>query len=127
MVSPCYGGWPHLQGKPADCLLGELLLHTVSRPQAAHDWALAANLPASPPPSQSFPHLYYLLEAAIAGLGVAIVPAPLVTDELVAGRLLTPWGFLPTAAAWILAIPDRLHDQRAPALAAWLRTELAEG
>lgn len=127
VVSPRYSGWPQLQGKPARCLLDEPLLHTASRPQASHDWAQAANLPTSPPSGQGFPHLYYLLEAAIAGLGVAIVPAPLVTDELAAGRLLAPWGFLPTNAAWILAVPDRLHDRRASALATWLRTELADG
>ena len=127
VVSPRYGGWPSLQGKPASCLLDEPLLHTASRPQAAHDWAQATHLPAPPPAGQGFPHLYYLLEAAVAGLGVAIVPAPLVTDELAAGRLLAPWGFVPTAAAWILAVPERLHDSRAPALAAWLRAELADG
>ena len=127
VVSPRYGGWPSLQGKPASCLLDEPLLHTASRPQAAHDWAQAAHLSVPPPAGQGFPHLYYLLEAAVAGLGVAIVPAPLVTDELAAGRLLAPWGFVPTAAAWILAVPERLHDSRAPALAAWLRAELADG
>ncbi len=126
VVSPGYSGWPKLKGKPASCLLDEPLLHTASRPQASHEWARAAKLPGSPPSGQGFPHLYYLLEAAIAGLGVAIVPAPLVADELAAGRLLAPWGFAATNAAWILALPDRRHDPRAPALAAWLANELAE-
>jgi DNA-binding transcriptional LysR family regulator len=126
VVSSGYNGWPKLKGKPACCLLDEPLLHTASRPQASNAWARAAKLPGAPPSGQGFPHLYYLLEAAIAGLGVAIVPAPLVADELAAGRLLAPWGFVATNAAWILALPDRRHDPRAPALAAWLANELAE-
>jgi len=127
VVSPRYAGWPRLSGKPARELLHEPLLHTASRPQAAGDWARAAGLAAPPPAGQGFPHLYHLLEAVVAGLGVAIVPAPLVADERAAGRLLAPWGFVPTTAAWILAVPERRHDQRAPALAAWLRGELADG
>lgn len=126
VVSPRYSGWPRLQGQPAQVLLDEPLLHTASRPQAWPDWARAMELPVPALSGQGFPHLYYLMEAAIAGLGVAIAPAPLVADELAAGRLLAPWGFRPTEAAWILATPDRRHDRRAAALAAWLRDELAD-
>ena len=45
-----------------------------------------------------FEHLYYLLEAAVAGLGVAIAPEALVRDDLAAGRLAAPWGFIETDA-----------------------------
>lgn len=127
VVSPRYAGWARLAGKPARALLEEAVLHTASRPQAWHDWASAAGLPTAPVPGgQGFPHLYYLLEAALAGLGVAIAPAPLVADDLAAGRLLAPWGFEPTPARWIFATPSRGTDPRMPALAAWLRNELAQ-
>jgi DNA-binding transcriptional LysR family regulator len=127
VVSPRYSGWPRLQDQPADILLDETVLHTASRPQAWADWAQAAGLAAVPASvGPGFPHLYYLLEAALAGLGVAIAPAQLVADDLAAGRLLAPWGFRPTPASWVLATPSRRHDPRAAALNAWLRAELAD-
>lgn len=128
VVSPRYGGWPRLQDQPAGILSDEPVLHTTSRPDAWPDWSRAAGLsPYTPLLGQGFPHLYYLLEGAIAGLGVAIAPAPLVADDLATGRLLAPWGFHATAAAWILATPRRLPDPRGEALARWLRAELAGG
>jgi DNA-binding transcriptional LysR family regulator len=114
-----------LRGKPLQTLASEPLLHTSSRPQAWPQWARAAGIaPGTLRYGQSFEHLYYLLEAALAGLGVAIAPQQLVADDLAAGRLLAPWGFVHTQAAWILATPRRLPDSRADTLAAWLRDAL---
>lgn len=115
-----------LAGKPPRALLGEPLLHTISRPQAWPQWAHAAGLaPQRLRYGQGFDHLYYLLEAAVAGLGVAIAPMQLVADDLSSGRLLAPWGFVPTPGRWILAASSRAHDGRVEALSAWLRTALA--
>jgi DNA-binding transcriptional LysR family regulator len=128
VVSPRYPGWPKLQNQPPEYLLDEPVLHTTSRPQAWPEWLHGAGLP--PPRTVSgagFPHLYHLLEAAIAGLGVAIAPAPLVAEELASGRLLAPWGFQSTTGSWILATSQRSGDRRAVALAQWLRQELAGG
>jgi DNA-binding transcriptional LysR family regulator len=128
VVSPNYAGWSRLHEQGPDRLLDEPLLHTASRPQAWPEWLQGMGLPAPrSPPGPSFPHLYHLLEAAIAGLGVAIAPAPLVADDLSSGRLLAPWGFRPTAAAWILARSRRSADHRTTTLADWLREELAGG
>lgn len=128
VVSPAFPGWQRLQGQPAERLLDEPLLHTLSRPQAWPDWLREMDLP-SPraAPGAGFPHLYHLLEAAIAGLGVAIAPAPLVAEDLASGRLLAPWGFRPTASRWILAVSKRTPDRRIPLLVEWLRRELADG
>ncbi|MGN6236815.1 LysR substrate-binding domain-containing protein, partial [Dyella sp.] len=82
--------------------------------------------PPPPPPGQGFEHLYYLLEAALAGLGVAIAPQPLVADDLAAGRLIAPWGFVTTEAQWVLAAPTRANAERTTALARWLASELRE-
>ncbi|MET0329439.1 MAG: LysR substrate-binding domain-containing protein, partial [Luteimonas sp.] len=68
--------------------------------------------------------LYYLLEASVAGLGVAIAPQELVADDLVAGRLLAPWGFIGTDAQWVLARPRDSADAGIDALADWLAREL---
>jgi DNA-binding transcriptional LysR family regulator len=126
VLSPHFAGFERLQRAPAEALLGEALLHTTSRPQAWPTWALEQGLdPAAIHYGQDFEHLYYLLEAAVAGLGVAIAPQPLVADDLRAGRLSAPWGFSPTPAALALWVPRRAADGRAEQLAQWLRAELA--
>lgn len=114
-----------LVGQPPAALAGEPLLHTTSRPQAWPQWARAVDIAStSLRYGQGFEHLYYLLEAALAGLGVAIAPEQLVADDIAAGRLLAPWGFEATPAAWILATPRRAQDGRIDALAGWLRETL---
>lgn len=127
VLSPRYAGCDRLRGQDASALGNELLLHTTSRPQAWPQWAQASGLAAETLRyGQGFEHLYYLLEAAVSGLGVAIAPAQLVADDLAAGRLLAPWGFRQTSAAWMLAAPSRADDRRLDALVAWLRRELEE-
>ncbi|SEK88901.1 transcriptional regulator [Pseudoxanthomonas sp. GM95] len=126
VVSPRYPGLPALQGQPAQALSHERLLHTASRPQAwpqwAHQHALAAD---DLHYGELFPHLYYLLEAAASGLGVAIAPRQLVSEDLASGRLLAPWGFTRTSGRWTLCSPRRAPDPRLKALASWIQAELA--
>ncbi len=125
VLSPHFAGFERLCKAPVQALLGEPLLHTTSRPQAWPTWAADHALdPAALQYGQAFEHLYYLLEAAVAGLGVAIAPQPLVADDLRAGRLSAPWGFSPTRAALALWVPRRAADGRAEQLAQWLRREL---
>lgn len=125
VLSPRYAGWARLKDQPTLALVDEPLLHTSSRPQAWQDWSAAEGLGQTLNMGQSFDHLFYLLEAAIAGLGVAISPLQLVSDDIASGRLLAPWGFRQTCASWVLACPTRLEDARFSALADWLRKELA--
>ena len=111
---------------PPEALLDEALLHTASRPQAWPAWAAGMHVPAQALRlGQGFEHLYFLLEAALAGLGVAIAPQQLVADDLAAGRLLAPWGFVETTAKLALWVPRRRLDRRAERLAQWLQRELA--
>ena len=125
VLSPHFAGFERLRGAAPQALLGESLLHTTSRPQAWPAWAAQHGLePGALPFGQAFEHLYYLLEAAVAGLGVAIAPQQLVADDLRAGRLAAPWGFSPTHAALALWVPRRAADGRAEQLAQWLRQEL---
>ncbi|MGE8387565.1 MAG: LysR family transcriptional regulator [Pseudomonas sp.] len=125
VLSPHYAGFERLRDAPASALLDEAVLHTTSRPQAWPTWVEEQGLdPAALKYGQAFEHLYYLLEAAVAGLGVAIAPQPLVADDLRAGRLSAPWGFSATPAALALWVPRRAADGRAEQLAQWLRREL---
>lgn len=89
-------------------MLGDhALLHTRSRPQAWPEWAQAHGLaPEALRFGTEFEHLVYLLEAAAAGLGIAIAPQPLVAADLAAGRLLAPWDSPPRMAAGYCAPPS---------------------
>lgn len=125
VLSPHHPQCAALRDAPASALLGEALLYTASRPQAWPAWAKANGLrPEALRMGQGFDHLYFLLEAALAGLGVAIAPHQLVADDLRQGRLLAPWGFVETRAMLALWVPSRRKDQRAERLADWLRQQL---
>ncbi|MBS9760016.1 LysR family transcriptional regulator [Pseudomonas mosselii] len=127
VMSPHFEGFDRLKAAPAVALQREAVLHTTSRPQAWPTWAQQHGIePGTLSYGQAFEHLYYLLEAAVAGLGVAIAPQPLVADDLKAGRLAAPWGFSPTRAALALWVPRRAADGRAEQLAQWLRRELQQ-
>jgi len=127
VMSPHFEGFERLKAAPAVALQREAVLHTTSRPQAWPTWAGQHGLDAHGLNyGQAFEHLYYLLEAAVAGLGVAIAPQPLVADDLKAGRLAAPWGFSPTRAALALWVPRRAADGRAEQLAQWLRQALQQ-
>ncbi|MFC3549734.1 LysR family transcriptional regulator [Lysobacter cavernae] len=127
VLSPHWPGAGLLHNAPPQAVLEQSLLHTTSRPQAWRDWAARSGLdPAALRLGTGFEHLYYLLEAAVAGLGVAIAPEPLVSEDLAAGRLLAPWGFVETSGCWALCTPRRRHDPRLAQLADWLREALTQ-
>jgi len=125
VLSPRFARFEHLRQASVQALLSEALLQTTSRPQAWPLWAQQNGIePGALHYGQGFEHLYYLLEAAVAGLGIAIAPEPLVADDLRAGRLAAPWGFSETPAQLALWVPKRAADGRAQQLAQWLKTEL---
>ncbi|UUT19811.1 LysR family transcriptional regulator [Pseudomonas sp. T8] len=127
VLSPRYSRYEQLREAPASALLNETLLQTSSRPQAWPSWARQNGIDAGALKfGQGFEHLYYLLEAAVAGLGVAIAPQPLVAEDLRAGRLVAPWGFCETPGQLALWLPKRAADGRARQLAQWLRNELRQ-
>lgn len=116
-----------LHGRDPDALLTQPLLHTTSRPQAWPQWAQGHGLdPATLQLGTGFEHLYYLLEAANAGLGIAIAPEPLVRADIEAGHLLAPWGFTPTAARWALCTRADRDAAWLEPLTAWLSDSLEE-
>ncbi|MBZ8135038.1 LysR substrate-binding domain-containing protein [Afifella sp. IM 167] len=88
-------------------IAGLPMLHTRTRPHAWRQWADASGHrnPAGDmekaPAASVYQRFYYMLEAATAGLGVAIGPWQLVADDVRAGRLLAPFGFAPSGNAYV--------------------------
>lgn len=85
-------------------LPGLTALHTRTRPAAWADWTATQGLVA-PREAVEFEHFYFMLEAATAGLGVAIAPDILIRDDLAAGRLVAPFGFVPSGMSYVALRP----------------------
>lgn len=64
-----------------------------------------------------------MFEAAIAGLGVAIGPWPLVAADVEAGRLVAPFGFVPGSGYFAVIIGDGRPDRAPRAFVDWLAEE----
>ncbi|MET4576075.1 LysR family transcriptional regulator [Ottowia thiooxydans] len=97
-------------------------LHTRTRMGAWQEWASAAGQPASEAQGQTFEHFYFSLQAAVAGLGVAIGPWHLVCDALDSGVLVAPMGFINDGSHYCLLSPQPLQAGTPQAdLLTWLR------
>jgi DNA-binding transcriptional LysR family regulator len=98
-------------------------LHTRTRLDAWAAWARSVGWDARGEISgTAYEHFYFLLEAAVAGLGACIAPWPLVADDIAAGRLVAPFGFLPSGLAYI-AVRRPRRSRAAEAFCAWLANE----
>jgi len=65
-----------------------------------------------------------MLEAAASGLGVAIGPYPIVENDLKSGRLVAPFGFLPSGRSYhVLRAKNAPNAAKADAFVAWLVAE----
>jgi LysR family transcriptional regulator, glycine cleavage system transcriptional activator len=88
------------------------LLHAETRPGAWRRWLGAAGAEALVPAgNQHFDHFYLALQAAVDGLGVALGPLPVISDEIEAGRLIAPLaGPAVPARAYCLVVPSARAD-----------------
>lgn len=50
-------------------------------------------------PARTLTHLHFVLDAAAAGLGVAVLPWIIVAEDVAAGRLVAPFGFVADGGA----------------------------
>jgi LysR family glycine cleavage system transcriptional activator len=94
------------------------VLHTRTRRSAWADWCRQSDFPL-PDGGREFEHFYFLLEAATAGLGMAIAPEVLVQDDLRAGRLVAPFGFQPSGQVYVALTPNDT-GQDAALFVSWL-------
>nr|WP_279451696.1 hypothetical protein [Aeromonas hydrophila] len=65
-------------------------------------------------PGQTFEHFYFSLQAAVAGLGVAIGPYRQVCDDIEAGLLVAPLGFCPDGTGYHLLAPRPARSRQRP-------------
>ncbi|WP_370682179.1 LysR family transcriptional regulator [Comamonas sp. GB3 AK4-5] len=98
-------------------------LHTRTRPDAWQAWARLTGQTLPTAAGQYFEHFYFSLQAAVAGLGVAMGPWQQVRDDVASGVLAAPLGFVEDGTRYCLLSPQPLPEQGPQAdLLAWLRS-----
>jgi LysR family glycine cleavage system transcriptional activator len=112
---------PLAQSAPRD-FSGIPLLHTRTRPRAWADWCGRTGVAVRALSETEYEHFYFMLEAATAGLGVCIAPWPLVADDILAGRLVAPHGFVESGQDYVALRRKRPHRKSA-LFCEWLRAE----
>lgn len=109
-------------------LSAQRLLHTASRPSAWAHWRAAGKHDGGGQgDSQTYEHFYLSLQAACAGLGVAIGSVFMAREDLDSGRLVAPFGFRRDGSGYFLLSPLPFDgDARRATLLRWLREQMAQ-
>jgi LysR family glycine cleavage system transcriptional activator len=96
-------------------------LHTRTLMESWSEWGTATGA-ALPPAAvnREFDHFFYMLEAAAAGLGVAVSPFAFVEKDLAAGRLVAPAGLVPGQAVVCALTPKGKAARAARLFRDWL-------
>jgi LysR family glycine cleavage system transcriptional activator len=97
------------------------LLHAETRTQAWSDWAHARGTTIELANSQGFEHTYFMLEAAASGLGIGIASYALVEYDLKSGRLVAPFGFVPSRRSYcVLHAKHAAGNPKIAAFRSWI-------
>ncbi|WP_395674799.1 LysR substrate-binding domain-containing protein [Inquilinus sp.] len=108
---------------PAQALLLPRL-HSETFAESWARWAADAGIDLPRPAAErSFEHNSYMLEAAAAGLGIAVTAWAFAQSDIEAGRLVAPWGFRPLPTRFTCLQPSLASHPAADRLARWLVAE----
>lgn len=98
------------------------LLHHSTRPDSWNEWFQQQNLPTQIPTGPSFEHFYMLIEAAKAGLGIALLPDVFVQSELRRKSLIqiSEWSMKAQRAYYIVYDSHKGKDPKINKFRNWL-------
>ena len=109
---------------PDDSLDGQRLLHSASRPGAWNTWLRLSGESANGASRTDYEHFYLCIQAAVAGLGVAMASFLMVQDEIDSGQLRAPRSFVQDQSAYFLLCPQPiLADDKCQRFAQWVSEE----
>jgi LysR family transcriptional regulator, glycine cleavage system transcriptional activator len=115
------------QNQSPEAILALPIIHSATRPDAWPRWLTDTGRSARAEAGQTFEHFFLSIEAAVAALGVIIGPYPLVADDLIAGRLVAPFGFRRSGHKYVLLSKRPMIEiDRSGCLVAWLREQARE-
>ncbi len=106
----------------------QTLLQLAPRPHGWEDWLRGVGESAvDARRGPRFPHHSMIIQAAIAGLGFAVLPTFFIEEELRDGRLVRPFPHLPVRserAYWLVWPPEKRDYPPLVAFREWLRAEV---
>jgi DNA-binding transcriptional LysR family regulator len=109
-------------------LPAQRILHTSSRKNAWANWRAVTKTTAAHSGSQTYEHFYLTLQAAGAGLGVAIGSVFMAQEEIDSGRLVAPFGFVRDGSEYcLLSMLPFEADPRRSAFLRWMREQMRFG
>lgn len=110
-------------------LLTRPLLQMASRPGDWGRWFAAQGLPGLKPPAMQFDQFATMAQAAIHGLGTALLPVFLIGDDLAAGRLVPVWGSPLRAIGSYYLVWPKDRPARAPlaSFRVWIEVQTGGG
>ena len=114
---------------PAELAGSAPLLHLSTRPKAWADWFESVQAEVvSPYKGHRFEHFSMVIEAALAGLGFALVPRYLIEHELASGRLQVLFDQpLTTENSYYLVVPDhKKENPMAQSFFAWIADQVSK-
>ncbi|WP_249781177.1 LysR substrate-binding domain-containing protein [Bradyrhizobium sp. BR 10261] len=94
-------------------------LSTQTRRSAWDDWTRQSGIEVEAESGTEFEHFYFMVEAAVGGLGICIAPWPLVADDIKAGRLVAPFGFTESGQSYV-ALRRQRRNKKAGTFCDWL-------
>jgi DNA-binding transcriptional LysR family regulator len=105
---------------------GVRLLHSGTRPKAWTTWQRLAGVSTKGSIRADYEHFYLCVQAAVSGLGMAMVSFLMVQDELESGQLYAPYGFIRDGSSYYLLSPESSNqEEKSARFTNWLVAEAA--
>lgn len=101
-------------------------LAAATHPEAWPLFAEHAGVELPPARERSFAHVHFAMDAAMAGLGAAVVSWPLCVNEVQDGRLVAPLGFRRSGSAFAMLTSPGAESRALGRFRDWLVAEGAE-
>jgi LysR family glycine cleavage system transcriptional activator len=101
-------------------------LAAATHPEAWSIFAELAGIELPPAAERPFAHVHFALDAALAGLGAAVVSWPFCEADIAAGRLVAPLGFRRSESAFALLAAPGAESRALSRFRDWLVAEGAK-
>lgn len=98
-------------------------LGAATHPEAWPIFAEHAGIELPPASERLFPHIHFAMDAALAGLGAAVVSWPLCMNEVQSGQLVAPLGFLRSGSVFAILTAPGAESRALDRFRAWLMAE----
>ncbi|HWQ87511.1 LysR substrate-binding domain-containing protein [Brevundimonas sp.] len=116
-------GLVHAPGLAPEAVATAPRLTAATRAEAWAEWSTASGRATPSGPARTLTHLHMVLDAAAAGLGVAVLPWTIVADDVKARRLTAPFGFVPDGGALAAIRMNGAANRGERVLIRWLREQ----